>query len=234
MKLLDVNSAKPLYEQIKEYILSQIQAGEFVRGGRIPSERALSESLGVNRLTVKKAIDELVQAGQLSVQIGKGTYVSQRKFDLQLESLTSFTEEMIRRGQRASSRVLSMGLLPASVPDARVLCITPGELVVSLVRLRLADHIPMAIERSQIVAALCPGILDHHDFTRESLYGVLLEEYHLQLVRAEQSIEARRATSEESRLLEIAPGDPILEMTRITYSSSEIPAEYVHSAYCGA
>jgi GntR family transcriptional regulator len=231
--MLDADAPKPLYEQIKAYILRQIQSGTYSPGKRIPSERALSETLGVNRLTVKKAISDLVQAGQLSVQIGKGTYVSQRKFDLQLETLTSFTEEMTRRGQQASSRILRAELVAASANAAEILCIAPGEPVVLLVRLRLADGVPMAIERSQVVAAYCPNILDHHDFSRESLYDVLLREYDIQLIRAEQSIEARRATSEESRILEIVTGDPILEMTRVTYSTSQQPVEYVKSAYCG-
>lgn len=231
--MLDTNTSKPLYEQIKEYILRQIQSGVYTQGQRIPSERSLSETLQVNRLTVKKAIDDLVLAGHLSVQIGKGTYVNQRKFDLQLETLTSFTEEMTRRGQRASSRVISAGVQPVSMLDARVLCIAPGEPVVSLVRLRLADDIPMAIERSQLVAAYCPGILDHHDFSHDSLYDALMGDYGIQLTHAEQSIEARRATSEEARLLDIAQDDPILEMTRVTYSTNGQRIEYVKSAYCG-
>lgn len=233
MIVLDTNTSKPLYEQIKEYILRQIQSGVYVQGQRIPSERSLSETLQVNRLTVKKAIDELVLAGHLSVQIGKGTYVNQRKFDLQLETLTSFTEEMTRRGQRTSSKVISAGMQPVSTLDARVLCISPGEPVVSLVRLRLADDIPMAIERTQLVAAYCPGILDHHDFSRDSLYDALMRDYGVQLTRAEQSIEARRATAEETRLLEIAPEDPILEMTRLTFSATGQRIEYAKSAYCG-
>jgi GntR family transcriptional regulator len=105
---------------------------------------------------------------------------------------------------------------------------------VSLVRLRLADDIPMAIERSQLVAAYCPGILDGHDFSRESLYEVLLREYGIQLTRAEQSIEARRANAEESRVLEIGLGDPILQITRVTYNGRAQPIEYALSAYCGA
>jgi GntR family transcriptional regulator len=231
--MLDADAPKPLYEQIKAYILKQIQSGTYSPGKRIPSERALSETLGVNRLTVKKAITDLVQAGHLSVQIGKGTYVSHRKFDLQLETLTSFTEEMARRGQRSSSRILRAERVAAGAKAAEILCIDHGALVVSLVRLRLADDVPMALERSQVVAACCPHILDHHDFSRESLYDVLLREYGIQLIRAEQSIEARRATHEESRLLEIVAGDPILEMTRVTYSVEEQPIEYVTSAYCG-
>ncbi len=232
--MLDINSPKPLYEQIKETILLQIHSGQYVQGDRIPSERTLSETMHVSRQTVKKALDELVQAGHLSVRIGKGTYVNQRKFDLQLETLTSFTEEMTRRGQRASSRIIGTGVLPASPVDARVLLIPSGEPIVSIVRLRLADDVPMAIERAQIVAAHCPGILNRHDFSHESLYDVLLRDYDLRLVRAEQSIEARRATSEESNLLDIMPEDPILEITRVTYSTTGQRVEYTRSAYCGS
>lgn len=232
--MIDTNSPKPLYEQIKEHILLQIHSGKFVQGDRIPSERTLSETLHVSRLTVKKALDELVQAGHLSVQIGKGTYVNQRKFDLQLETLTSFTEEMTRRGKRAGSRLVAAELRPVSPADARVLLVTAGEMVVYIVRLRLADDVPMAIERAQVLAAYCPGILEKHDFSRESLYDVLQRDYGVRLVRAEQSIEARRPTAEESDLLEITPNDPILEITRVTYSTSGQRIEYTRSAYCGS
>jgi GntR family transcriptional regulator len=133
-----------------------------------------------------------------------------------------------------SSRVISVGVVPVSAADARVLCIAAAEAVVALVRLRLADDVPMAIERSQVVAAYCPHMVEHHDFSRESLYDVLLHNYGVQLIRAEQSIEARRATSEESRLLEIVTGDPILDMTRLTYNAAGQPVEYTKSAYCGA
>lgn len=232
--MIDTNSPKPLYEQIKEYILLQIRTGEYVQGDRIPSERALSERLHVSRLTVKKALDELVQAGHLSVQIGKGTYVNQRKFDLQLETLTSFTEEMTQRGKRASSRLVTADYRPVSPADARMLLIADGEPVVYIVRLRLADDIPMAIECAQVLASCCPNILEKHDFSRESLYDVLQREYGVRLIRAEQSIEARRSVTEESMLLEIAPNDPILEITRVTHNTSGQRIEYTRSAYCGS
>ncbi|MFN8379011.1 MAG: GntR family transcriptional regulator [Anaerolineae bacterium] len=229
-----MNSPKPIYEQIKEYILLQIQSGEYVQGDRIPSERTLSDALGVNRQTVKKALDELVHAGHLSVQIGKGTYVNQRRFDMQLETLTSFTEEMARRGKRASSRVLSAGVSPASPGEAHLLQMLTGAPIANIVRLRLADDTPMAIERTQLVEMHCPGILNGHDFSTDSLYDVLLRQYGVQLVRAEQTIGARRATAEESNLLDVLPEDPILEITRITYNTNGQRVEFTRSAYAGA
>lgn len=232
--MLDQTSSKPLYEQIREYILQNIQSGIYGPDQRIPSERALSEKLGVNRLTVQKAINELVQSGRLYVRIGKGTYVSRGKVDQQLETLTSFTEEMTRRGQRPSSRVVQCGQAQASVEEARMLQTVPGVPLVFLIRLRLADHLPMAIEHSRLLAARCPGILEQHDFSRESLYVVLQSVYGIHLTHAEQSIDARKATPEEAQLLKIEPGDPILQIIRVTYSDGGQPVEYVRSSYCGA
>ncbi|MBK8023183.1 MAG: GntR family transcriptional regulator [Chloroflexi bacterium] len=233
MKMLDVESAKPLYEQIKDFLLNNIRSGVYVPDTRIPSERALSEQFGVNRLTVKKAIDELIQAGHLYVQIGKGTYIRRPKFDQQLEQLTSFSAEMSSRGQRASSLVLKAEIVPASVEDARILRVTPGTRLVLLERLRLADNLPIAIEHTRFLERMCEGILEEHDFSKESLYHVLREEYAVTLTHAEQSIEARLATLEESRLLLIPQNAAILHMTRLTYATGGLPFEYALSAYCG-
>ena len=231
--MIDANAPKPIYEQIKEFILLQIQSGEYAQGDRIPSERALSDALHVNRQTVRKALDELIHTGHLSVQIGKGTYVSQRKFDMQLETLTSFTEEMNQRGQRASSRVLSQGISLATLAESHLLQMPTGASIVNIVRLRLADEMPMAIEYTQLVEAFCPGLLNGHDFSAESLYDVLLRQYSLRLVRAEQTIGARRATAEESALLDVLPEDPILAITRITYGENGQRVEFTRSAYAG-
>ncbi|MCK6577847.1 MAG: GntR family transcriptional regulator [Anaerolineae bacterium] len=230
---LDAESAKPLYEQIKDYILDNIHAGVFAPDARIPSERALSEQFGVNRLTVKKAIGELTQAGHLYVQIGKGTYIRRAKFDQQLEQLTSFTTDMSRRGQRVSSVVLRAEVLPATVEEARILQVAPGAELVLLERLRLANRVPMAIEQTRFLASRCRGILEQHDFSRESLYQVLRDDYGVVLTHAEQSIEARLATRDESRLLQIEPNGAILHMTRLTYMLGGFPFEYALSAYCG-
>lgn len=233
MTLLDTASAKPLYEQIKDYILLNIQSGVYTPGTRIPSERALSDTFGVSRLTVKRALDELTQNGVLTVQIGKGTYINRPKVDQQLDTLTSFTEEMSKRGQRVVSKVLSSGYVPATLDEARILSVLPSTSLAFLMRLRLADDTPMAIEHSKLVAVCCPGIIEQHDFSRESLYDVLRRVYAVHLTRAEQSIEARRATDSEARLLRIEPGEPILQITRVTFSDGDQPIEYVQSAYCG-
>ena len=231
--MLRDDSSKPLYEQVKEYILHNIQTKEFAPNTRLPSERDLASQFGVSRLTVSRAFKELIQAGRLHVQIGKGTYVSEEPIDLQLETLTSFTEEMSARQQDASSLILQAELVPADEHVARHLKLPVSVSVVLLRRVRLANKYPIAIEESSIVASICPNILINHDFSRESLYAVLRDEYNVLMAYAEQSFEARVASEEEAKHLEIATNDPILSINRVTYTQDNKPVEYVKSVYRG-
>jgi GntR family transcriptional regulator len=227
------DSPVPLYVQVKEYVRLNIQNGVFAVNERIPSERQLAEQFGVNRLTVSKALNELAQEGLVYSQIGKGTYVSPAKIDQTLQSLTSFTEDMSSRGKAASSRVLCARVEPANEEVAKALSILRGAEVVVLHRVRLADGLPVALERSHIIYALCPGILDGHDFSRESLYRVLHDEYDLRLTHAHQTIEAVSAGDDERDALQTDADTPILSITRVTFDDSEQPIEYVRSSYRG-
>lgn len=227
------DSHVPLYIQIKDYIRLNIQAGVFPENSRIPSERQLAEQFQVSRLTVSKAINELIQEGLLHSHVGKGTFVSSTKIEQELRTLTSFTEEMIRRGQRPSSHVLYAAVEPASSEVAKALLLSSGTKIIVLKRVRLADNQPVALETSAIVSAICPGIVDKHDFSQESLYQVLREECGIRIAYARQSFESRQATPEEQEALHLDPHTPILGITRITYNAQDQPIEYVRSAYRG-
>lgn len=231
--MLKTDSPQPLYEQIKEYILYRINAGEWTANTRIPSERDLAEQFDVSRVTVGKALQELVRAGHLNVQIGKGTYVSDAPMKQQIETLTSFTEEMRLRGQTTTSRVLQACVVSASADVAEVLNIPIGADVVELQRVRYVNNRPMAIECASVVATLCPAILEHHDFAHESLYTVLREDYDLVLIAAEQTFEARAATTHEAQHLGIAAGAPVLAIHRVTYNAVDEACEEVKSVYRG-
>lgn len=224
---------KPLYAQIKDYILLNIQSGAFPPDSRIPSERELSEQFNVSRMTVTKALHELTRDGVLYARVGKGTFVSPGRIEQQLETLTSFTEDMGQRGQRPASRVLAARVQPAGEEVARRLRLLPSTPVVSLQRVRLADSEPMALEHAMLVAARCPNILERFDFGHVSLYEVLRTEYGLFMRFAEQTIEARAALEAEARALEIEPGSPVLAMTRVSYADGDQPVEFVRSVYRG-
>lgn len=231
--MINSNSPKPLYEQIQDYILRRIASGAWEYNTRIPSERDLSEQFDVSRATVGKAIKELVRAGHLNAQIGKGTYVSEPLMKQQIETLTSFTEEMKLRGQRTVSQVLSASIKVAPPDIVDVLDIHTGEMIMELKRLRHVSNRPMAIEQASVMASLCPNILAKHDFAHESLYAVLREDYGVNLVAAEQTFEARAATDDEAKLLGIAEGAPVLAINRVTYDSMNRACEEVKSVYRG-
>lgn len=231
--MLRNDSPKPLYEQIKDYILHNVRTGEFAPHTRIPSERDLATQFGVSRLTVSKALKELTQAGVLYVQIGKGTYISEEPIDVELETLKSFTEEMQGHQQHPSSRILQAEVVDADETVAKQLELPPGVRVVRLNRIRMVNQRPIALELSSIVASACPGMLDNHDFSKESLYAVLKGTYGVVMTHAEQSFEARAATDSEASYLELATGDPVLHINRVTYTYDNIPVEYVKSVYRG-
>jgi GntR family transcriptional regulator len=230
---LDTTSAKPLYEQIKEYIIANIQSGTFPPHSRIPSERDLAMRFGVSRLTVTKALKELEQTGTVYVRIGKGTFVAPESINLQLDMLMSFTEEMGKRGQVVTSRVLSAQIGTATPVVAQALNILVGTEVIVLKRVRMTNDRPIALEMSTLVASMCEDLLDKHNFGQESLYQVLRQNYGIVLLYAMQTIEARRASTEETKVLELNEGDPVLAITRITHSHLDKPIEYAVSAYRG-
>lgn len=231
--MLDTKSSKPLYEQIKDFILHGIHSGTYIANEKLPSERNLSDHFGVSRLTVNKAIKELVNDGWLYVQIGKGTFISDEPIDQQLETLTSFSEEMAKRGQATSSNVLKAELIEATTEMSRQLNIPLSAGIICLKRIRLVGGRPVALEISHIIASYCIDLLDNHDFSQESLYSTLRDDYGITLTHAEQTFEARAVADTEAQHLELASGDPVLAISRVTFTANNQPLEYVQSVYRG-
>lgn len=157
---------------VRNYLQTLINDG-LTAGDPVPSERELCELFDVSRMTVRQAIDTLIVDGVLERQQGRGTFVAPPKLDLQLR-LTSFTEEMNRRGMLAGSRVLAAETIPANDEFADALELSLGAPVHYLRRLRTADSDPMAIEESWLSADTLPNFLELAG--RRSLYATLLEQ----------------------------------------------------------
>ncbi len=227
------DSSTPLYIQIKDHLQGQIQQGVYGAGDRLPSERELAQQFNVSRMTARQALQALAQDGFTYSRVGKGTYVSPLKFDQELRALTSFSEEMLQRGVVPTSRVLKAALEPADPDVAGRLQVAPGAELVVLSRVRLANGEPLALETAHLDHRLCPGILDRHDFSRESLYEVLRREYGWRLVRADQLIEARLPLPHERQALKLGKQTPVLSIIRVTFSHHNRPIECVASVYRG-
>ncbi len=229
---LERESPDPLYNQLKESIVSDISAGRYAPNQRLPSERELSAHYNVSRMTVRQALLELARDGMIYTRTGKGTFVAEPKIDQRLRTLSGFTQDVNARGGRPSSRVLEFKIFPATPDVAAALRLAPGTEVFMLTRLRLADSTPLALETAYLPVQLFPGLLDH-DFTVESLYSVLENEYNCALTQAEQTIEAALAGKREAELLEVVSPAAIFKMQRMTMTSDGFPVEYVVSVYRG-
>ena len=201
---------------VRNYLQTLINDG-LTAGDPVPSERELCELFDVSRMTVRQAIDTLIVDGVLERQQGRGTFVAPPKLDLQLR-LTSFTEEMNRRGMLAGSRVLAAETIPANDEFADALELSLGAPVHYLRRLRTADSDPMAIEESWLSADTLPNFLELAG--RRSLYATLLEQ-DKRPNWGEDSIEARSISPEDAALLEVPVNTPGLYITRRTYRDQQ-------------
>jgi GntR family transcriptional regulator len=229
---LDKTSPVPLYYQLVEVIRDQIQRGELAPGDQLPGMHELSKQYGISRMTALQAVRYLVREGILVARHGHGTFVVESKLTHDALHLLSFTEEIMRRGGRATSRVLNQTVTNPPLSVAAGLRITARDLVMKIVRLRLSDDIPLLLETIYLPAALCPG-LERVDLTTHSLYTELEEKYGMRLTRSQQTVEATIVNDYESQLLGIAPGSAILLLEGTTYDEYDRPVEYFKAVYRG-
>jgi GntR family transcriptional regulator len=199
-------------------------------GDALPSERRLAEELGVSRPTLRGAVDELVAEGLLERRHGSGTYVAQPRIAVPL-TMSSFTEDMIRRGMRPDGRVLSFRTGPAGPRIGRRLAVSPAEEVLTIRRLRLADGATMAIETLYVRRALLPE-LRREDLEGRSFY-TLLRERGVVLASGRETIEPTVTTAEEAAVLGVPVHAPAFLFERVTHDDGGDPVEYVRSLYRG-
>jgi GntR family transcriptional regulator len=231
MTVLNKQSAAPLYLQLKQVLESQMVDGILAPHHRIGSERELSERYGLSRMTVRRALAELVQEGRLYTSVGKGTFVAEPKISQSLQALTSFSEDMRARGMTPTARLLRREIIPAPDVVAQHLRVEEGSDVACLERLRLADGEPMALETAYLLFEGMEQLLTLD--LGGSLYALLREQFDLIPAHAVQELEARIARPRERVLLKLNEGAPVLAQQRTTSNAERRPFEYVQSIYRG-
>ncbi|MFB6467343.1 GntR family transcriptional regulator [Cytobacillus sp. Hz8] len=227
--MIDKNSPIPIYYQLEELIKGLIEKGELKPGDSLPSEREYAEKYQISRMTVRQAFSKLVNDGYLYRLQGKGTFISDRKIEQPLQGLTSFTEDMQKRGMKPGSQLLDFKIIAASLQIASQLNIQENEPVYEIKRIRLADDVPMAFESTYISANLIKGLTI--DIVHKSLYSYIEEQLHLRIDHATQIIESSIANQLEAQYLNIKNGAPILLIQRNTFLQDGTPVELVKSSY---
>lgn len=196
------------YVAVRETLLEQIERGEYAVGEMIPSERELMDAYGVSRITVRKALDSLVQDGHLNRVQGKGTYVREG-IAHDLISLTSVSEDMRSRGMVVTRVVLELGRVPADHGVAEALGISVGDEVLLFNRVFLADAQPVNRTLSFLPLDLFPGI-DDFDLARQSLYELIEGEYGIEILSARRMLNAVLANELDEEILDVSVGDPLI------------------------
>ena len=219
--------ATVIYRALTQALRSAIEQGVLKRGANLPGEREISESFGISRTSVRRAIETLVDEGVLVRRQGARTVVASR-VEKPLASLTSFSEDMRSRGLNPGMVWLEKNVGPASPAETMALNLSVGQPVSRLRRVRIANGNPMAIE----TAVLPSDLLPDPELVTGSLYEFLAA-CGRRPVRALQRVRASIATIEDMRLLELAPGAPILVAERRCFGADERPVEFTRTRYCG-
>jgi len=230
--MLNRGSGIPLYHQIQQRLLEQIQSGELKPGEPLPSIQRIAARMGVSQMTVRQAVRALCETGVIYSRQGKGTFISGIKLERDFRYVLSFSEETIARGARPSSKTLSFHIQSPEREAKEALRLTDIDQVYCLRRVRFGDSVPMGIESSTLPVDLCPGLIEVFD-PATSLYQELSEQYGIQLMVTDEVIEVGKAKPEEAILLKIAVESPVFLFTRISYLEDGTPVEFVKSVYPG-
>lgn len=219
----------PRYYEIEQALRARI--AELRPDDPLPSDAMLCEEFGVSRMTARNAVQRLTQEGLVYRVPGRGTFVAEPPVHRQAGSLLSFTEEMRRRGRTPSSRLLERVVREPRPAEASRLQLDPGEEVIAVRRLRVADDEPLAIEEAVFPATVAP-LIERADLEHRSLHDTLVEGGYVPTMgRARLGAEA--AGDEDAALLGVAPGSPLLVEKRVIHDQDGHPLELCESRYAG-
>lgn len=223
--------AKPIYVAVQDYLLDLINGPDYGPGDRIPSERVLADTLAINRMTVRKAIDKLVERNLLERNGTSGTRVPlvQVTRPIALGASLGITRIVRNAGGNPGNKLLHFGEEPATETIARRLGVPPGTSLIMFRRLRTVNSEPFSIETSYLPAARF-GQLGAEDFVAgQSLYDLLKARYGVEASARDREIGVGTANDFEARLLALSPGSPTLVLRLVARDSDGVAVEYMKS-----
>jgi GntR family transcriptional regulator len=217
----------PHHRRIEQVLRERITAMR--PGDRLPSDAELVAEFGVSRMTARSAMQRLAEEGLVARHPGRGSFVAVPATHRRTDRLMTFSREMTRRGRVPSSRLLTRGIRPSSRTEAIALALAPGEPVLEVRRIRLADGQPIALETAVLIASCAEAVLAA-DLETGSLHAAIIAGG-LTLQRGTGTVEAGPATAEDARLLDIRRGDPLLIERRVIFDDRDQRVEATESRY---
>jgi len=222
----------PIYIQIADTLLERISSGELAPEQRLPSERALSQTLNVSRMTLRAALRVLDNKGLLVRRPGDGTYIAKPKIERQADKLVPFTESMSSRGYQASAKLIVFERRLAEVSVANKLKLNVSAPIYYFQRLRFINQEPVLLETCMLPIYRFPNF-EHHDLEMNSVYEILETEYGITPHHSEQSLEAVSATDFEAEWLGCQTGCSLMLERRLVFDEQNLPLEFGHDLYRG-
>jgi GntR family transcriptional regulator len=219
-----------LYLRVQDQLEQAIADGIYPSGSRLPSERELAAQLGLSRVTIRRGLREMARTGLIEAAPGSAWFVKPAVIEGPQNALQSFSEMALERGLEASSQVLSATLRPATLDESEILHTAPGAELVELVRLRLLDGIPVAVDACLVPHGRAPGLLDV-DWGHASLFAVLAERYECVALRASYSVEAEAVSPQNAKALGLPVGAPVLITIGTTYDGDGRPIHHARTTY---
>jgi len=210
---------KPLYSQIQEYIAELILSGKLAPETKIQSEREFSEDLGVSRMTVRRALTELVNEGLLERKHGSGTYVAKPKVTYESGELVNYVQAMQRRNISTTSQLLEFSEIVASRRLAELLKIEIGNPIHRVDILRLANRVPVILERVFFPCMRFPK-LEEWDLEKSSTYDLITTVYNVKLGKISQTVEAVAAADTVAQKLRVEENFPLLMISRLIHQNA--------------
>lgn len=222
--MIDKKSRVPLYAQLIDIILGQIESGELMENDKLPSERELCDQYDISRSTTRQAMIVLENEGWIYKKPGKGSFVSPKTYTQSLVKMYSFSEEIKKLGKTPRTKILSFTTIPASSKAAKNLGLAEGETVYELIRLRLADDEPILYEVTYLPSQDFPN-LTKGDFERETMYGLLQSKFGVTINTARESFKAVSTGPVEAEYLLDKIGSPAMRIKRVAFTNNK-PIEY--------
>lgn len=231
--MIDPYDAVPKYHQLARILRKKIEEGEWEPNSAIPSERQLEEQYRISRPTVRQAVELLIRQGFLYREHGRGTFVMPQKLQKGLLELTSFSEDLIKRGISPGQIILKMSKEIAPRKVQQKLELPEGSELLTIERIRLGDGLPIGLQTSYLV--LQPGqSVEMEELEKAgSLYRILQDKFQIIPWAADETLEVTLASKEEAELLQVSEGSPLLLNERILYSQDRKAVEFVKILYRG-
>ncbi|WP_281985239.1 GntR family transcriptional regulator [Thalassorhabdomicrobium marinisediminis] len=218
----------PRYRQLYRHIAAAIRTGALMPEDQLPPERELGERAGISRVTVRKAVAQLVEEGLIDQRQGAGSFVASAapRLKQSLSSLVSFTETMNARGMTATAQVLACGLFAPTPDEMMALGLSNSDKVARINRLRRANDTPIALEYS----SLPRDILPRPELVETSLYALLRKTGDAPR-RAVQRVTALNLAPADAEMLNLPEGAAVLQIVRTGYLTSGRPIELTRGLY---